>query len=265
MQNFSNKVVWITGASSGIGEALCYEFAKLNCKLIISARRLNELERVKKNCSENQNQIFILPFDLSDAANCKGLAEQVIQHFGRIDVLINNGGVSQRSLAEETPLEVDRRIFETDYFSTIALTKSVLPYMIAQKSGYLVATSSVAGKYGFFLRSSYAAAKHALHGFFESLRFEVMKYNIKVSLICPGKIKTHISLNALNAKGEKFGKMDESTEKGISAAQCAKKILEGLHQEKEEIFIGGKEILPVYIKRFFPGLFTWIMKRQKVE
>lgn len=265
MHNFSTKVVWITGASSGIGEALCYEFAKQNCKLVISSRRISELERVKKNCGLNSDSVLILPFDLALASNVTGMAEQVIQQFGKIDVLINNGGVSQRSLAEETPLEVDRRIFETDYFSTIALTKSVLPYMIAQKSGYLVATSSVAGKYGFFLRSSYAAAKHALHGFFESLRFEVMKYNIKVSLICPGKIKTNISLNALNAKGEKFGMMDESTEKGITAEVCAKKIITALEQEKEEIFIGGKEILPVYIKRFFPGLFTWIMKRQKVE
>ena len=137
--------------------------------------------------------------------------------------------------------------------------------MIAQNHGYIVATSSVAGKYGFFLRSSYAASKHALHGFFESLRFEVLKYNIRISLICPGKINTNISLNALNAKGEKFGKMDESTSNGLSAEACAKKIIAALHKEKEEIFIGGKEILPVYLKRFFPGLFTRIMKRQKIE
>ncbi|MES1222958.1 MAG: SDR family NAD(P)-dependent oxidoreductase, partial [Bacteroidota bacterium] len=152
MKNLSNKVVWITGASSGIGEALCYEFARLNCKLVLSARRESELERVKKNCPENLENILVLPFDLSDADNVKGLAEQVIRHFGRIDILINNGGVSQRSWAAETPLEVDRKLFETNYFSTLALTKSVLPYMIAQNSGYLVATSSVAGKYGFFLR-----------------------------------------------------------------------------------------------------------------
>jgi short-subunit dehydrogenase len=265
MHNFSNKVVWITGASSGIGEALCYEFAQLNCKLVLSARRQSELERVKNNCKGNPENILILSLDLADANSLNGLAETVIKKFGRIDVLINNGGVSQRSLAQETPLQVDRKLFEVNYFSTIALTKMVLPYMLAQKSGYLVATSSVAGKYGFFLRSSYAATKHALHGFFESLRFEVMQQNIKVSLICPGKIKTSISLNALNEKGEKFGKMDESTLNGLSAEACAKKIIRGLEQEKEEIFIGGKEIIPVYIKRFFPGLFTWIMKRQKVE
>ena len=265
MKNLSHKVVWITGASSGIGEALCYEFAKLECKLVLSARRIQELERVKNNCPENLHNIFLLPFDLSDAANINGLAEKVVQHFGKIDILINNGGVSQRAWAKDTSLEVDRLLFETNYFSTIALTKSVLPYMIAQNSGYLVATSSVAGKYGFFLRSSYAATKHALHGFFESLRFEVIANNIKVSLICPGKIKTNISLTALTGKGDKFGKMDESTANGVSAEDCAKKIIAGMHREKEEIFIGGKEILPVYIKRFFPGLFTWIMKRQKIE
>ena len=265
MQNFSNKVIWITGASSGIGEALCYEFAKLNCKLVLSSRRQSDLERVKLNCGGNSENILILPFDLADAQNTKGKAELVLEHFGKIDVLINNGGVSQRSIAVETSLEVDRKIVETNFFSAIALTKSVLPYMLAQNSGYIVATSSVAGKYGFFLRSSYAASKHALHGFFESLRFELLKNNIKVSLICPGKINTQISLNALNANGEKFGKMDTSTANGISASACAKKIISGLVKEKEEIFIGGKEIIPVYIKRFFPGLFTWVMKRQKVE
>ena len=117
MKNLSNKVVWITGASSGIGEALCYEFARLDCKLVLSARRLNELERVKKNCPENLDNIFLLPFDLSDADTLKGRVAEVIQHFGKIDILINNGGVSQRSLAEETALEVDRKLFEINYFN----------------------------------------------------------------------------------------------------------------------------------------------------
>ncbi len=265
MQNFSNKVVWITGASSGIGEALAYEFNKLNCSLILSARRTSELERVKKNCSNQTAPILLLPFDLAIADNCHGLAEQVKNKFGRIDVLINNGGQSQRSLAIDTGLEIDRKLMEINFFSTIALTKSVLPIMIEQKHGYIVATSSVAGKYGFFLRSTYAASKHALHGFFESLRFELLPYNIKVSLICPGKINTQISVNAITASGEKFGKMDDSTIKGMSATACAQKIIAGMQNEKEEILIGGKEIIPIYIKRFFPGLFTWIMKRQKVE
>ncbi len=265
MQLLTNKVVWITGASSGIGEALCYEFAKQNCKLVISARRANELERVKQNCQLPPENVFVLPFDLSDAANIKGLAEKVISHFGCIDVLVTNGGVSQRSWANVTPLEIDRKLMEVNYFSTVALTKSVLPYFILQKSGILVVTSSVAGKYGFFLRSSYAASKHALHGFFESLRFELLPYNVQITLVCPGKINTSISLNALTENGEKFGRMDKSTEMGISPEECAKKILKGIEQKKEEVFIGGKEILPVYIKRFFPKLFTWIMQRQKIE
>jgi short-subunit dehydrogenase len=265
MLDFANKIVWITGASSGIGEALTYEFAKRNCKLILSARRLPELERVKKNCVGNPENIFILPFDLSDASALKDIAREAVKAFGGIDVLVNNGGVSQRSWANATPLEIDRKLMEINYFSTIALTKSVLPYMMLQKSGYIIAMSSVAGTYGFFLRSAYAASKHALHGFFESLRFELMPYSIDVSLICPGKIKTNISLNALTETGDKFGKMDASTEQGISAETCAKKIIKGLEKKKETIFIGGKEILPVYIKRFFPKLFTWIMQRQKIE
>lgn len=265
MHKFANQVVWITGASSGIGEALAYAFAKLNCKLVLSARRLDELERVKKCCAGDASSILLLPFDLSNAENCQGLAEQVKAKFGRIDVLINNGGQSQRSWAIETPLEIDRKLMEINFFSTIALTKSVVPIMVEQQSGYVLATSSVAGKYGFYLRSTYAASKHALHGFFESLRFEVMKNNIKVSLICPGKIQTNISINAVTSSGEKFGKMDESTANGISPEECARQIIKGMLAEKEEIFIGGKEVIPVYIKRFIPGWFTRIMKGQKIE
>lgn len=265
MYPFSNKVVWITGASSGIGEALAYEFAKLNCSLILSARRLNELERVKNNCTVDASKIILLPFDLADASLLNGYATQAQAAFGRIDVLINNGGVSQRSYANETALDIDRKIMEINYFSTVALTKSVLPIMIAQNSGYLVITSSVAGKYGFFLRSAYAASKHALHGFFESLRLEVMKHNIKVSLICPGKIRTNLSLHALTKNGEAFNKVDEAFKNGMSPELCAKKIIAGLKKEKEELLIGGKEIIPVYLKRFFPSIFTWIMSKQKIE
>ena len=265
MHPFANQVIWITGASSGIGEALAYAFAKLNCKLVLSARRIEELERVKAACGSDPSTILLLPFDLSKAENCQGLVEQVKAKFGRIDVLINNGGQSQRSWAIETPIEIDRKLMEINFFSTIALTKSVLPLMVEQQSGYVLATSSVAGKYGFYLRSTYAASKHALHGFFESLRFEVLKNNIKVSLICPGKIKTNISVNAITSSGEKFGKMDESTVNGISAEECARQIIKGMIAEKEEIFIGGKEVIPVYIKRFIPGWFTRIMKGQKIE
>ena len=265
MKSFAGKVIWITGASSGIGEALAYEFSKQNCYLVLSARRENELQRVKQNCAGNKESILILPFDLADSSKLSNILQLVIQRFSRIDLLINNGGISQRAYAKDTSLEIDRKLMEVNYFSYVALTKSVLPFMIAQNSGHIAVTSSPSGKYGFFLRSGYAASKHALHGFFESLRLEVYNNNIQISFIIPGKIRTNGSLNALNEKGEAFNKMDESFEKGMSPEECARRIVKGLQQEKEEILIGGKEIMAIHLKRLFPTLFSRVMLKQKVE
>jgi short-subunit dehydrogenase len=182
--------------------------------------------------------------------------------FGRIDILINNGGYSQRSEAIETPIEIDRQLMEVNYFSYVALTKAVLPYMKRQKGGQIIAISSIAGKFGFYLRSSYSAAKHALHGFFESLRLETEGFGIKTLLVCPGKIKTNVSLNAVTANGKTHNKMDESHENAMSADECAKLIIKGIRNNKEEIFIGGKEILMINIRRFFPRLFSKLLRKQ---
>ena len=170
MNTFKDKVIWITGASSGIGESLAIEFAKRGARLILSARREEELNRVLNLTKLPSLDIMLLPFDLNDTSKASGLAAQVINKFGRIDILINNGGFSQRSEAIETPIEIDRLLMEVNYFSYINLSKAVLPYMKRQKNGHIVIESSIAGKFGFYLRSSYSAAKHALHGFFETLR-----------------------------------------------------------------------------------------------
>jgi len=265
VDSFRDKVIWITGASSGIGEALVYALAVKGAKLVLSSRREGELERVKQNCKTNRDNILILPLDLSETKNMDLLTEKVLQKFGRIDILINNGGVSQRSYAKDTPLGIDRKIMETNFFGTIALTKSVLPQLLKQKSGHVVVVSSISGKFGFYLRSAYSASKHALQGFFESLRMEVFADNIKVLIVCPGKIKTDISVNALTETGNKHNKMDEQQESKMSAEACAKKIMDGIKYNKEEIFIGGKELRAVWIKRFFPGLFSKLIRKQKAE
>lgn len=265
MSTFANKVVWITGASSGIGEALAHEFAKHNSKLVLSSRRKEELERVKTTLKLDDDRVLILPIDLADTSKANEYAQEVISKFGRIDILINNGGISQRSLTKDTPIEIDRKIMEVNFFGTIALTKSVLPIMLLQKNGHIVAMSSIAGKFGFYFRSAYSASKHALHGFFESLRMEIYKDNVNVMIVCPGKIKTNISINAIKGDGSTHNKMDESQAKGVSAEECAKQILKGLENNTEELFIGGKELRGVLVKRLFPKLFSKLIRKQKPE
>lgn len=262
MNSYKDKVIWITGASSGIGEALALEFAKREARLILSARREDELKRVAALTKLPELDLLLLPFDLSNTTNASGLAAQVMNKFGRIDMLINNGGYSQRSAAIETNENIDRQLMEVNYFSYVNLSKAVLPYMKRQKSGQLVVISSIAGKFGFYLRSSYSAAKHALHGFFESLRLETEQYGIRVLMVCPGKIKTNVSFNAITQNGNKHNEMDPSHKDAMGAEECAKQIIKGISNEKEEIFVGGKELLMVKIKRFFPKLFGVLIRKQ---
>ncbi len=265
MSEIKNKVVWITGATSGIGKALAFQIAAEGASLILSARREEELQKVKTELKLPEEKILLLAFDLENTQNIEALVEIAIQKFSGIDLLINNGGISQRALTKDTSLEIDRKIMEVNYFGTIALTKAVLPQMLKQKSGHIIVISSIAGKFGFFLRSAYSASKHALHGFFESLRLEVLNDNIQVTIVCPGKIQTNISVNALTENGEKHNKMDASQAKGISAEQCANKIIQAMKNNKEEILIGGKELMAVHVKRFFPNLFSRIIRKQKPE
>jgi len=262
--DFSSKTVWITGASSGIGEALTYEFSKLGAKIIISARRIEELERVKANCSKPEN-ISIRSLDLAKHDEIKEIAQQVLNEIKVVDILINNGGISQRSLAKDTPLEIDKKIMNINYFGTICLTKELLPSMLAKKNGYIVTISSLTGKFGAPLRSAYAASKHALHGFFDTLRSETWKENINVSLICPGYVHTNVSVNALTSSGEAQNSMDPETANGMKPKELAKKIVKTIKNRKEELVVGGKERFGVYIKRFFPKMFSKIIRKQLPE
>ena len=267
MKKFNNKVIWLTGASSGIGEAVAYELARSpGVRLILSARRKAELDRVKGNCpAEAQPNVRVLPLDLAQGDTLRLCAEAAVQLFGHVDILINNGGISQRSLVNETSLDVDRRIMEVNYFAPVALTKYLLPHFISRKSGHIVNISSLTGKFGTPFRSGYAASKHALHGFFDAVRAEHYKDNIRVTMICPGFIHTPITLSALTGDGTPLNKMDDAQYHGKPVDWCARKIVHAIARNKQEVYIGGREVMGVYIKRFFPLLFSRLIRKVAVR
>ena len=259
-----DKIIWITGASSGIGEALVYELATQGARLVLSARNEKELQRVATATGLGERDIFVLPLDLEKPAEMMGKAAQVMNHFGRIDILINNGGLSQRSLAKDTGWEVDQRLLNVNTIGTIALTKAVLPYFLRQKQGRFVTTTSLVGKFGSPMRSGYSAAKHALHGFFDSLRAEVEKDGVAVTLVCPGFVQTNVSVNAVTGDGSTQNTMDDATAHGITAQYCAQGIVKAINRNKREVYIGGKETYGVLIKRFLPNLFANMIGKAKV-
>jgi len=259
----NNKVVWITGASSGIGEALVYQYNQMGAKLILSARNRDELYRVKNNCKSPVN-VHVLQLDLEKTDSLADKAQEAIRIYGHIDLLINSAGISQRALALETTHQTEQRIMEVNFWGTVALSKGVLPGMIAKGEGKIVCISSLVGKFGTPLRSAYAASKHALHGYFDSLRAELSDQKIKIIMVCPGFIKTNVTINALTAAGTPQGTMDEAQENGMPADECAKQIVEAIKKNKEEVYIGGKEVKGVLFKRFFPLRFSKYIRTAKV-
>jgi dehydrogenase/reductase SDR family member 7B len=263
MQLFDGKVVWITGASSGIGEALVYAFVKRGAIIIASSNDPETLNTVKKNCGVRSEQVNCVEFDLSDTNDIAELVKAQIAKYNKIDILLNLGGVSQRAEIVKTPLWLDRKIMEINYFGTIALTKAVLPYMIENKSGFVLATSSISGRFGFPLRSAYSASKQALHGFFETLYLENKKYNIKSSVIIPGRVRTNISVHALKHDGEEHGKLDDGQAGGISPEKAAQVIIKGIIKNKREILVGKTELLMLFIRRYLPCLFFRIGDKLK--
>lgn len=256
-----NKVVWITGASSGIGEALVYAYHALGAKLIISSRNADELARVKGNC-KNSDDVQLLVLDLEAHEHLAAHATAALEIFGQIDILIHSGGVSQRSLAMETDLAVEQRLMNINFWGSVILTKAVLPQMILQGGGSIVCISSLVGKFGTRFRSAYAASKHALHGYFDSLRIE--NPTIHILLACPGFIKTKVTINALTSNGAAQGTMDSAQENGMLPEVFAQKLVKSIAAKKEEVYIGGKETIGVLLKRFVPGLFSKIIKNAKV-
>jgi dehydrogenase/reductase SDR family member 7B len=253
--NYTNKVIWITGASSGIGEALAYAFSRRGAWLIRSSRRAEELERVRMACA-HPDVVKVIPLDLLNMGSFAGKVAEAIGAFGRIDILVHNGGVSQRSLVMETSLGVQRMVMELDYFSYVALTQAVLPHFVERRSGHFVVVSSVMGKIGTPMRSAYAAAKHALHGFFDCLRAEVVSLGIRVTMLTPGYVRTNISMHVVTKDGSPMGKASVNIEKGLAADKAAAQIVRAVARRKYEVYIGkmGAERVALWVSRWMPGL-----------
>ena len=262
--NSRNKTIWITGASSGIGRSMALEYAKRPVNLILSSRNLKKLDQLRGEINDNE-RVRVVALDLNQADSFDTAVDLAWKHFDGIDTVIHNAGISQRSRAAETPLEVDRRIFETNYFGTVGLTKSILPRFRERRAGHFVVVTSAVGKFGTPLRSSYSASKHALHGFFDSLRAEVYDENIHVTLILPGFVNTELSINALTKDGSNQGTKDKATANGLTPEYFAKKAVRAISRQKREVVIGGaREVFAVYLKRFLPGLHAMIIRKAAV-
>jgi short-subunit dehydrogenase len=259
----AGDVVWVTGASSGIGAALAQRFARRGARLILSARGEERLRAVRSACTHPERHV-VLPLDLGRPESMADAAREALEMCGRVDVMVHNGGISQRSLAEATALEVDRRMLEVDYLGPVALTKALLPSMLERESGRFVVVSSLVGKIGTPLRSGYSAAKHALHGFFDSLRAEVHDRGVRVTMVCPGFVRTELSIHALTGDGTPQGKMDRAQARGMNADACARRIVRALDRDEDEVLVGGKEVWAVRLERFFPGLFRRVIRRVRV-
>ena len=261
MQESSNKIIWITGASSGIGEACAYIFAAEGNKLILTGTREGQLKKVQQKCIDLGAECEILPADLSQTEQLDTLTDRALSFFGKIDVMFHNAGISQRGKSVDTDFSVDKKIMDINFFAPVKITKRLLPAMIAGGGGTLAVTTSISGKFGFPLRSAYASSKFALYGFFETVQGEYYDQDIRVVMVCPGRVKTNISCNALEADGTRHAQMDAGQAEGIPAEKAARKIVKAIWKQKPEVLVGGKELLMVYIKRFFPGLARKIVRK----
>lgn len=259
----ADKVVWITGASSGIGAALAVEMSRYGARVVLSARRREALEQVRERLVWPEKHL-VLPLDLAAPDSFAGAVGQIRDQLGEVDMLVNNGGVSQRSLARDSSLEVDRRIMEINFFGAIALTRAVLPDMIRRGGGEIVVISSLVGELSTPLRSAYSASKHALHGWFEALRAEEYDQGIRVLMVMPGFIRTEVSVNALTGDGSRQGTMDESQASGIPAPECAERIIDAVQHGREQVIIARREKAAVYLNRWAPSLYRKLIRRMKV-
>jgi dehydrogenase/reductase SDR family protein 7B len=263
--DWKDKVVWVTGASSGIGEAFVKELANQGAQIILSARNQKEMEHVRSEAGLTSANSEIIAFDLADYKKLHKYVPIALKKWGRVDALINNGGISQRDLAVNTSLEVTEQIMNVNFYGAIALTIALYPHFRERKQGIIAVTSSIAGKVGTRLRSSYCASKHAIQGYYDSLRAEAYHDGIQVTVICPGFVNTRISYNALLGSGKSQNSQDAALANGLDVTDTAKKILKAIGDGKSELVIGGvREVFASYLKRFFPSLLSVLLRNAKV-
>ncbi|XP_042900430.1 dehydrogenase/reductase SDR family protein 7-like isoform X2 [Parasteatoda tepidariorum] len=262
-RSLEDKVVLITGASSGLGEALSHAFHKAGCRVILAARRRDALEKVKEDLMTNYQSKHIpavVTLDLHDLKTISERAQGTINIYGHIDILVNNGGISYRGEVSDTSLEVDLRVMVTNYFGPVALTKAILPSMIERNSGCIVAVSSVQGKIAIPFRSAYSASKHATQAFFDTLKSELSHTNIHVCVVSPGYVQTNLSLNAMTADGSKYGVMDKTTATGMDPKEAAESIIIATASKRTELVLAGMlPKLAILIRDLCPLLYFYLM------
>jgi|TARA_B100001109_G_scaffold238180_1_gene219810 short-subunit dehydrogenase len=262
MSYFKGKTVIVTGASSGIGEATAKEFLLQGAKVILVSRSESKMQDSFKDFSQDSYSIY--PFDLTNLDEIDSFAKMLIAKEGPVDILFNNAGVSQFGYFEESDLSVLDKIMELDFFSVVQFTKSILPHMVSKKSGQIVTNTSVAGLVGSRNRSFYSSAKFALHGFFDSIRSEIIHHNVHVTLIAPGRVATDVGRNALTSSGAPYGKDDRGHQKGLTSSVAAKRILKAIKNKKREAVIAKwNDIawLAVYIRKFSPSFYFFLARR----
>ena len=254
--SLQNKVVIITGASSGIGEATAYAFAKQKCKLVLAARNLENLEKVKINCETLGAETITIKCDVSNEENCKSLITETIAKFSTIHVLINNAGISMRALFADVNMDVLKQLMEINFWGSVYCTKYALPYLLKEK-GSVLAVNSVAGIKGLPGRTGYSASKYALNGFMDALRIENLKTGLHVGVICPGYTKSNIRNAALNKNAMAQAESPLDEDKLILPETVADYIVKMLEQRKAEMVLSIQGKTVFWLNKFFP---RWLDK-----
>ncbi|MCF6407069.1 SDR family oxidoreductase [Chitinophaga filiformis] len=261
---FEYKVVWIIGASSGIGAGLAKAFAAQNARLILSSRDYAALIALEQQL-KGHTACTVLTADMTDHAGLAQVVEQAISVYGHIDIVIHSAGIGQRSLAIDTQLSVYNRLMEVNFLGPLALTQYLLPHFKRQGHGHVVAISSMSGLMGFPMRSGYVASKHALKGYFETLQVEHTLDNFYVTIVSPGRIKTALSLSALTGDGIAYGKMDKGQLHGIPVDECTDKILKAISRKKKHVIIARSERLLYWLRILIPPAYYRIARKRGLD